>query len=106
MRSKIPIAFDRSAPRLSKKLVAHAIKAPDVLELTDAFDDDSAFVEHLVEGLLPASGSMVIGAKKKVGKSVLLVNLARSIVRGRASFLGRGCRQGPVLYGSFDEPRR
>lgn len=86
------------------QLLGKAIKAPDVVELTEAFDDDSAFVEHLVEGLLPASGSMVVGAKKKVGKSVLLVNLARSVVRG-VPFLGRSVRRGPVLYGSFDEPK-
>jgi hypothetical protein len=76
----------------------------DVSELTQAFDDDSAFVEHLVEGLLPASGSMVVGAKKKVGKSVLLANLTRSVARG-APFLTRASKKGRVLYGSFDEPK-
>lgn len=76
----------------------------DVQELTVAFEEDTATIGHLVEGLIPLGGSMVLGAKKKVGKSVLLVNLARSIVRGEP-FLGRHCRKGAVLYGSFDEPK-
>ena len=85
-------------------LSANGVRFADVADLTQAFDDDSAFLEHLVEGLLPVSGSMVIGAKKKVGKSVLLANLTRSVARGEP-FLGRACKQGRVLYGSFDEPK-
>lgn len=71
--------------------------------MAEAFDSDTA-IAHLVEGLVPRGGSMVVGAKKKVGKSVLLMNLARAVARGE-TFLGRRCQKGPVLYISCDEPK-
>jgi len=73
------------------------------ISLAEAFSEDQT-IEHLVEGLVPAAGSMVVGAKKKVGKSVLLLNLARAVAHG-GTFLGRRCRKGPVVYVSLDEPK-
>jgi AAA domain len=73
------------------------------VSLAEAFADDQT-IEHLVEGLVPAGGSMVVGAKKKVGKSVLLLNLARGVAHG-GTFLGRRCRKGAVVYVSLDEPK-
>jgi RecA-family ATPase len=55
---------------------------------SDLFLSGEDTVAHRVEGLLPDAGSMLIGAKKKVGKSLFLINLARQIARGEP-FLGR-----------------
>jgi hypothetical protein len=61
-------------------------------------------VRYCIDGLLPASGSLLVGAKKKVGKSVLLLNAAKAVARGEP-FLGRRTQQGRVLYVSIDEPK-
>jgi hypothetical protein len=70
--------------------------------LSEAFA--GSHVEHLVEGLIPYGGSLLLSAKKKVGKSVFFVNLAKAIATG-GEFLGRRCRQGGVVYISLDEAR-
>lgn len=61
-------------------------------------------MDWLVEGLITAGGSMLIGAKKKVGKSMLALNLARCVARGE-TIIGRRVKQGHVLYISVDEGR-
>lgn len=62
-------------------------------------------VDFWIEGMLATGGIMLIAAQKKVGKSTLLANLARSVLMGEP-FLSRECKQGSVLYLSADEPKR
>lgn len=62
-------------------------------------------VDFWIEGMLATGGIMLIAAQKKVGKSTLLANLARSVLLGEP-FLSRSCRKGSVLYLSADEPKR
>jgi hypothetical protein len=59
---------------------------------------------YVVEGMLPAGGISLWGAKPKVGKSVAARNLALSVARGEP-FLGRACKQGPVLMLALEEKR-
>ena len=83
--------------------ILHAERSSDCTAISTAqFLSGDDVVQHLVEGLIPAGGSAIVGAKKKVGKSVLTLNLARSVARGEP-FLGRRCQQGTVLYLSLDE---
>lgn len=61
-------------------------------------------VRYVVDGLLPHGGSMLLGADKKVGKSVLFLNLALAVARGEP-FIRRATTPGRVLYVSIDEPK-
>lgn len=64
---------------------------------------------QLVEGLIPAGGTVAIVAKPKCGKSTFALNLGFAVARG-GPILDRATRQGPVLYvaleGSESEWRR
>lgn len=59
-------------------------------------------IEWLVDGLLPASGTSVLVAKPKVGKSTLVRVLCVAVSQG-APFLHRRTRKGPVLYLALEE---
>jgi hypothetical protein len=58
----------------------------------------------ICDGMLPAAGLSLWGAKPKVGKSVGVRNLAVSVARGEP-FLDRSCQQGPVLILALEEKR-
>jgi AAA domain len=58
----------------------------------------------LVDAMLPRGGVSIFGAKPKVGKSVMVRNLAMSVARGEP-FLGRACQQGTVLVLALEEKR-
>lgn len=52
----------------------------------------------IVQSLLPESGTMIVAAAPKVGKSSLALNLARCVALGEC-FLGRfRCEAAPVIY--------
>src|SRR5713101_844050 len=56
----------------------------------------------LVDGLLTAGGLSVVVAKPKVGKSVLVRNLALAVACG-SPFLERTTQQGAVIYLAIEE---
>lgn len=76
-----------------------------VMTMSEYLCSRGSVTHWLVEGLITLGGSMLVGAKKKVGKSILALNLARCVARGEA-FLGRRVKQGGVLYVSLDEPKQ
>lgn len=58
--------------------------------------------EYLVDGLLPIGGASVLCAEPKVGKTVLVRNLALAVAKGE-EFLGRRTVQGPVVLLALEE---
>ena len=86
-----------SAPVYGK--MVHDLRLLTLRELFDMPDEKIPFV---VEGLLPTSGSSIVHAKPKIGKSTLARQLALAVSRGEP-FLGRHTCQGPVLYIALEE---
>ena len=72
------------------------------VDFSDTPDDDLLW---LVDGLLPAGGNSILGAKPKVGKTTLAYTLGLAIARG-TPFLGRATRQGKVLHVVMEGVRR
>jgi len=70
-------------------------------EFLDERDTTRAWVW---EPWLQEGGSMLIAAQKKVGKSLMQLNLAQRVARG-VPFLDRPVTQGRVAYVSLDEPK-
>lgn len=79
-------------------------KGFSLTELDSAFDEPPEQTAFLVEGMLPAGGVSLWGAKPKVGKSVMVRNLAMCVARGEP-FLERACHQGTVLLFALEEKR-
>ena len=73
-------------------------------KLGDLLAEPDQNTTWLVDGLLPAGGFSVLGAKPKVGKSTLARNLALCVGNG-APFLGRTTTKGPVIYLALEEKR-
>jgi len=105
-------------PELAEFLGTHFMARPDTGN-TDKVDRHSGFsfstlemvlaeppevTPFLVEGMLPLGGVSIFGAKPKVGKSVMVRNLAMSVARGEP-FLGRVCHPGTVLILALEEKR-
>jgi hypothetical protein len=59
-------------------------------------------VDYVLDGLLVAGTVSAVVAKPKVGKSTFARNLAFAVSTGRM-FLGRGTRQGEVVYLALEE---
>src|SRR5215471_3116239 len=72
--------------------------------LEDLLAQPPEITRFVVDGLLPSAGVSLIGAKPKVGKSVLARNLAMSVASG-TPFLGRAVTQGKVLLLALEEKR-
>lgn len=72
------------------------------ITLADLYLRPDPAYNFVVDDLLPVSGSSILVAKPKVGKSTLAQQLARSVAAG-TPFLDRGCAQGTVLYMAFEE---
>ncbi len=71
-------------------------------------DDDllaiaTEHVDWVIEGILRESGILLLSARPKVGKSELGRNLAKAVSTG-ATFLGRRCRKGKVVWVGLEEP--
>src|SRR5712691_4542436 len=84
-----------------------AMKAsnPTVLSLAQLLEQQPAPTPCLVEpGLLPAQGILFVGGEPKVGKSLLVANLALSLAAGsdRTGFPIAGARR--VLICQFELP--
>jgi hypothetical protein len=72
--------------------------------LASALEEPPEVTAFLVEGLLPRGGVSLWGAKPKVGKSVMVRNLAMSVARGEP-FLEHACHQGTVVILALEEKR-
>ena len=79
-------------------------KSYDLQLVGDLIDAPAEEHQWLVDGLLSASGTSLITAKPKVGKSTLLRYLAFCVARGEP-FLGRETRKGSVIYLAIEEKR-
>lgn len=61
-------------------------------------------IPWIVNGLLPSSGTSIIAAKAKVGKTTLARQLALAVAKGE-TFLGMKTERGPVIYIAVEEKR-
>lgn len=69
------------------ELAASGLKFPEPTGLADLFATEPDGEEWLVDGLLPADGSVLLAAQFKSGKTTLAMNLVRSLTRAEP-FLG------------------
>lgn len=88
----------KHAPRLSelKQRAFNYVRLGDLLETPDKQED------WVVDGLLIKGGMSVIVGMPKVGKTTLVRQLERCILRGE-DFLERKTSRGSVVHYSFDE---
>lgn len=83
--------IEPTAPRAFKyKSLGDILSEPDVAE------------DWLVEGLLIKGGMSIIVGAPKIGKTTLVRQLEKSILRGE-KFLGRNTTRGTIVHYSFDE---
>ena len=94
--SNTPLTEKTEKPRKDRKF--------HLAPLRDLLAEPAEETDWLVEGLLPAGGVGVIGAKPKAGKSTLARNAALAVARGD-DFLGLATKQGPVIYLALEEKR-
>lgn len=62
---------------------------------------DRPTLPWVIPDLLPAGLTVLFGRPKEAGKTTLALQVAYAVARGEP-FLGRPCRQGPVLYLQLD----
>ena len=84
-------------PRLEPK----PKKAFNLLPIGELYKTKSE-LEWVVDRLLSVGGVSIISADPKAGKSTLVRQLMRDILRG-GTFLDRKCKQGPVHYYAIEE---
>jgi AAA domain-containing protein len=72
--------------------------------LAELWNMPSENIRYVVNDLLPASGSSILAATPKTGKSTLIRNVLFSVVRGEDVFW-RKVVAGPVLYLGIEELR-
>jgi hypothetical protein len=85
----------RHEPRVKPRAFSY-MKLGDLLDIEDKPDD------WLVEGLLIKGGLSIIVGVPKIGKTTLVRQLEKCILRGD-KFLDRKTHQGSVVHYSFDE---
>lgn len=73
-------------------------------DLCDLISEPEEVVTWLWEGILPAGGLSLIGAKPKTGKSTFARCLTLAVSRGE-DFLGHGTQKGAVIYLALEEKR-
>jgi len=73
-----------------------------LITLAELYAREDPVYRFVADGLLPVGGSSIIVAKPKIGKTTLILNLARSIAAGD-DFMGREVKQGLVIYLAFEE---
>lgn len=82
-----------------------AVLGLDYVSSVDFTDEPEENLLWLVDGLLPAGGNSILGAKPKVGKTTMAYTLGLAIARGEP-FLGRPTTQGKVLHVVMEGVRR
>ena len=86
-------------PDLDGEVIEPRIKLVPLDQI--AFDTDP---RHLVRGLIPLSGLVVVWGAPKSGKSFWVFDLAMHVARGQ-SYRGRKVQQGPIVYCAFEGQR-
>ena len=71
--------------------------------LKDFLAQDTEPIEWLVEGLIPKGWNILLAGNSKVGKTLISLDLAKSIATGK-DFLGRKTTAGPVALVLLDDP--
>lgn len=90
----------RSEPKHDPRIKQLAFKLQPIGELYR----DNTEVDWLVHELLSVGGVSVFSADPKAGKSTILRQLAREVLRG-GRFLDRQCKQGAVQYYAIEEQK-
>lgn len=98
------IAAVNSATPLTLDTVRESEPIRTFTRLCDLLNEPDEEQSWLVDGLLPTSGTSMLVAKPKVGKSVTAQNLAHCVARGEL-FLGLKTVRGRVLYLALEEKR-
>lgn len=88
----------RKDPKHEPRIEPRAFK---LQKLGDLYKDKTE-VEWIVEELLSAGGVSLISGDPKAGKSTLVRQLIRDVLRG-GTFLGRRCKPGSVHYYAIEE---
>lgn len=79
--------------------------AKDSFSLDDLLNEDCEGEDYLVPGYVPKGDLIILSAKPKVGKTLLVTDLSFAALTGK-QFLGESVAQGRVLYVTSDEGRR
>jgi len=74
------------------------------MSLTDLLKTPDEPQSFVVDGLLPTSGTSILGGKPKIGKTTWCRVLALAVARGEP-FLGRPTLKGSVLYLAMEEKK-
>ena len=77
---------------------------PDIDTWADVRDDLPPLAPELIEGVLRVGHKMLVSGPSKVGKSWMLIQLARALAEG-GTWLGKKCRPGHVLYVNLEIDR-
>lgn len=77
---------------------------PDIETWDDLADDLPELAPELIAGVLRQGHKMLVSGPSKVGKSWLLIELARAIATG-TDWVGFDCKQGHVLYVNLEIDR-
>ena len=78
--------------------------APRVTPIGELLAEADEEVPFVVDGLFPTGGTSLVLGPPKVGKSTLMHSLIVAMAQG-ASFVGRQCAGGTVLYVALEEKR-
>ncbi|MGL4621487.1 MAG: AAA family ATPase [Chroococcidiopsis sp.] len=73
--------------------------------LGELFDLPRTGINYLIDGMLPASETVLLVADPKSGKTLLAYDAAYAIATGEDTFLGETTKQGKVLIIQCDESR-
>ncbi len=92
-------AVEKRVAQMVTKAQSPPVEAQD---LTDFLGGENEPLRWLVEGILPAGETLILGAEPKVGKTLLAVDLAYAVAAGEP-FLGLPVARGGVLVVSTDE---
>jgi archaellum biogenesis ATPase FlaH len=77
----------------------------DSFGFDELMNEDWKGEDYLVPGYIPKGDLIILSAKPKVGKTLLVTDLAYAALTGN-QFLGESVAQGRVLYVTSDEGRR
>lgn len=97
VRATVKSAFN-SEPKHEPRIEERAFK---LMKIGDVYRDTTK-VEWLVDHLFTVGGMSLMSADPKAGKSTLVRQLIRDVLRG-TDFLGRRCKQGMVHYYAIEE---
>ena len=89
-------------PKHEPRLKDTPLRAFTYKSLGDVLSEPDRQEDWVVDNLLMVGGTSIIVGAPKIGKTTLVRQLEKSILRG-TPFLGRKCIQGSIVHYSFDE---